>query len=421
MYQKLLITLLGLACIKLSSYWPLPSVEVPKTVKLAKKESPKVRVKKPVKAKKIHAVAPKKIGTLNHIALMKVSFHSLPGWDNADVKKSLQAFQTSCDTFLKQSPKHPVGSAHIKLQAKDWHPACKAALLVDSNSEEKARNFFETWFHPIEFKPKNSAKGLFTGYYTPQLKGSLTRTKEFNTPIYGLPKSLTWSSHGKKRYYTREQIDEGMIKKKAPVLAWIKDPIERLFLEIEGAGVIQLNSGKKVYLGYAGENGAPYTSIGKVLINRGIMNKDNASKAAITRYLKNHPQKMNPILHKNKSFVFFQRVDEPIALGAQGTALTPGYSLAIDKKWIPLGAPLWLNSKQPDVAKDTEKRLQRLMIAQDTGGAIRGLMRGDVYWGSGKRATFLGEHMKNQGRYWLLLPKYALNKLANKLQVSRVY
>ncbi|MBI2786805.1 MAG: MltA domain-containing protein [Legionella longbeachae] len=344
----------------------------------------------------------------NKLALTKVPFEELPGWDKADVKKSLLAFQLSCKTFLKQKPSHATGSKIIKLKARDWHPACKAALALDSISENNARSFFEKWFHPLELEQKKPVHGLFTGYYMPQLKGSLEKTSTYSTPIYGLPKGKYAT------YYTREQIDNGVLKKKAAVIAWIHSPAERLFLEIEGSGVIQLTNGEKIYLGYAGENGAKYTSIGKVLIDRGIMTKHNASKAAIMRYLDSHTKQANNLIHKNKSFVFFEILKKPFAVGAQDMALTPGYSLAIDKKWIPLGAPLWLDTKRPDVEQNNEKLFQRLMIAQDTGGAIRGFMRGDIYWGSGKIAAFLGEHMKNEGHYWLLLPKHIFNRLAKK-------
>lgn len=345
-----------------------------------------------------------KNGLSKNIALAKVSFDELPGWDKADVKKSLEAFQLSCANFLKQEPSQTIGSQNIKFKAGDWHPACNAAVVLDSISEESARAFFEKWFHPIEFAQKKPANGLFTGYYMPQIKGELKKSDEFKTPIYGLPKSGG-------RHKTREQIDNGALKEQAPVIAWIRSPVDRLFMEIEGSGVIKLSNGESIYLGYAGENGAPYTSIAKVLIDRGIMTRDNASKKAITRYLKENPEKANNLIHKNKSFVFFESLDKPMALGAQGMELTPGYSLAVDKKWIPLGAPLWLDTTRPDSRKDNDKQLQRLMIAQDTGGAIRGFMRGDIYWGSGKVATYLGEHMKNEGQYWLLLPKQIFSRL----------
>ncbi|CEG57403.1 MltA domain-containing protein [Legionella fallonii] len=369
---------------------------------VSKKSKNTKKISKKQHAKKIII----KNSAVNNLALTKVSFDELPGWDTADVKKSLLAFQVSCKRFLKQEPSHQTGSTHIKLKAGDWHPACKAALDFDEVSEDTARNFFEKWFHPIEFEQKKPVHGLFTGYYMPQLDGSLKQTTKYNTPIYGLPKGAA--------NYTREQIDHGAIKKKAPVIAWIHSPIERLFLEIEGAGVIKLPNGKNMYLGYAGENGAPYTSIGKVLIDKGIMTRHTASKSAIIRYLENHSDKADALIHKNKSFVFFENLKKPMALGSQDIALTPGYSLAVDKKWIPLGAPLWLDTKKPDVQKNDDKQLQRLMIAQDTGGAIRGFMRGDIYWGTGKIATFLGEHMKNEGHYWLLLPKHIFDRLAKK-------
>ncbi|MDR3502118.1 MAG: MltA domain-containing protein [Legionella sp.] len=369
-----------------------------KVEKAAKKSEAPKPYEKPIKVKR-------KIS--GNLALSSVSFEDLPGWDTADVKKSLLAFQLSCETFLKQQPSHPIGSQHIKLKAGDWHPACKAAVAIKTVSEDIARTFFEKWFHPIKFEQKKPVNGLFTGYYMPQIKGGLKKTSKYSTPIYGLPERGG-------RTKTRAQIDNGALKKKAPVIAWIHSPIERLFLEIEGSGVIILPNGKSIYLGYAGENGAPYTSVAKILINKGIMTRDNASKEAIIRYLEAHPQKAKEIMHQNKSFVFFESLKKPMALGAQGMALTPGYSLAVDKKWIPLGAPLWLSTTRPEKDQDEEKRLQRLMIAQDTGGAIRGFMRGDIYWGSGKMAAFLGEHMKNRGRYWLLLPKHILRRFAKR-------
>lgn len=370
--------------------------------KTAKKVTASKRAPNKPHAKKIII----KNSAVKNLALTKVSFDELPGWDTADVKKSLLAFQISCKKFLKQEPSHPTGSRHIKLKAGDWHPACKAALGFDEVTEETARSFFEKWFHPIEFEQKKPVHGLFTGYYMPQLQGSLKQTSKYNTPIYGLPKGSV--------NYTREQIDNGAIKKKAPVIAWIHSPIERLFLEIEGSGVIKLPNGKNMYVGYAGENGAPYTSIGKVLIDKGLMTRHTASKSAIIRYLENHSDKADALIHKNKSFVFFENLKKPLAIGTHDIALTPGYSLAVDKKWIPIGAPLWLDTKKPDVQKNDDKQLQRLMIAQDTGGAIRGFMRGDIYWGTGKIAAFLGEHMKNEGHYWLLLPKHIFDRLAKK-------
>jgi membrane-bound lytic murein transglycosylase A len=431
MNRKSKYILVSITCFALSFFWPVhlqpeksqvptaPSKKVPVTKKNTLKTAvikPKTLKTKPQTLKTIKTSA----NTKNNISLMKVPFTELPGWDNTDVQKSFIAFQKSCETFLKQNPNHAVGSSHINVKAGDWKPACTVALSIHSVSEDQARRYFEKWFNPIKFEQKKPAHGLFTGYYMPRLEGSLKRTTEFNTPIYGLPKTLTWSTsqtkhHQKTRInYTREQIDNGALDKKAPVIAWINSPVERLFLEIEGSGVIKLPNGENLYVSYAGENGAPYTSIGSILIRNGLMTRNNASKAAITHYLENHPNKMNALLHQNKSFVFFQSLKAPAAMGAKGMSLTPGYSLAIDKKWIPMGAPLWLDTTKPSQQDNSDKKFHRLMIAQDTGGAIRGLMRGDIYWGAGKNAAFLGEHMKNTGRYWLLLPKYAIRRLAKQ-------
>ena len=419
MKRKLIYTLISIAFCMLVSLGFILYAKPPKTVVSFKKVAIKKIVLKKIVAKtEITNTEALKTVTTKNSTLKQIAFADLPGWDETDLKKSLSAFQTSCKTFLKLSPTHAVGSALINLKAKDWQPACKEAAPIDSVDEDIARAFFEKWFYPIEFAQKKPIHGLFTGYYMPELKGNLTKTSHYNTPIYGMPGDLEWQggrhAHDKKSVsvnYTREEIDNGVLRKKAPVLAWINSPIERLFLEIEGSGVIKLESGENLYLGYAGENGKHYSSIGSVLIKKGVLTKNNASKAAIKRYLKHQPHQGSNILHKNKSFVFFQKVKHMMGLGAQGQALTPGYSLAIDKKWIPLGAPLWLSTKIPDEKKDADIEFQRLMVAQDTGGSIKGIMRGDIYWGSGKKATFLGEHMKNDGRYWLFLPKPVFDRL----------
>ncbi|HAT7071251.1 TPA: hypothetical protein JAN90_00295 [Legionella pneumophila] len=362
----------------------------------------------------------------------QVSFKHLPGWENAQLKKSLETFQTSCRAFLKQNPERVVGTEEIDLQAKDWHPTCRAALKINPVDEQSAKLFFEKWFAPVEFYDDKPVKGLFTGYYMPLIKGSYTKSDEFSVPIYELPSNLVTVDLGlflpnlknKKiigriagnkvvPFYTREEINKGAIKNTARVLVWIHSPVDRLFLEIQGSGIIELEDGKRIFIGYDGQNGAPYTAIAGVLIKKGIMTKHNASMQRIKKYLEAHPKQMDKIINQNKSFVFFRKLSLEAALGSQGVALTPGYSLAIDKQWIPMGAPLWLNTTRPDSKNpDVNKPMQRLMIAQDTGGAIRGKVRGDVFWGGGDKATLIAGHMKNEGHYWLLLPAHALSRLA---------
>lgn len=359
-----------------------------------------------------------------------LSFDHLPGWGTAELKKSLETFKTSCRAFIKQDPDQVVGTDDIELQAKDWHPACNAALQLNPE-KESVKEFFQEWFAPVELYANQPTKGLFTGYYMPLIQGSYTKSAEYNVPIYEVPKDLIsldlglFIPHLKNRkivgrlvdnkvvpYYTREQINNGAIKNKARVLLWMKSPIDRLFLEIQGSGVVQLDDGSRIFIGYDGQNGAPYTAIAGVLIKKGVMTKDNASMQAIKRYLQEHPEQMNPIINQNKSFVFFRKLNLDGALGSQGVALTPGYSLAVDRQWIPMGAPLWLNTTRPDSANpDLNKPMQRLMIAQDTGGAIKGKIRGDVFWGGGDKATQIAGHMKNSGHYWLLLPRHTVSRI----------
>lgn len=364
------------------------------------------------------------------LTLKPVAFTKLPGWNTADLKKSLQTFQVSCKTFMRQNPENDAGSHQIALKVKDWQPACKAALSLKTISNDSAKSFFQKWFIPLEFRARKPVNGLFTGYYMPLLHGSTVKTKEFNVPVYSLPdnlisvnlsefdsaykhKQLIGRIKGNKLvpYHTREEINLGAIKKKASVLVWVNSPIDRLFLEIQGSGVVKLTDGRELYLGYAGENGASYTPIGRVLVEKGIMTKKTASMQSIRTYLEAHPEEMENVINQNKSFVFFRVLNQSAALGAQGISLTPGYSLAIDRKWIPLGAPLWLNTTRPDKIHQDKRVLQRLMIAQDTGGAIRGVVRGDVFWGAGENATDIAGKMKNPGRYWLLLPKHIATHL----------
>lgn len=361
----------------------------------------------------------------------QVSFEQLPGWGSSEVKQSLKTFQTSCRSFVRQDPERVVGTDAIDLKAKDWQPACRAALAIHPITEKAAKDFFQTWFAPVEFYDKKPVNGLFTGYYLPLLKGSYTQSDAFNVPLYELPKNmvtvdlglfipelknnkLVGRVEGNKLlpYYTREQINKGAITNNAKVLVWVNNPIDRLFLEIQGSGIVELEDGKRIYVGYDGQNGAPYTAIAAVLMKKGVMTKESASMQAIKKYLQDHPQEMEAVINQNKSFIFFRKLALNAAMGSQGVALTPGYSLAVDRQWIPLGVPLWLSTTRPD-AKNPKlsKPMQRLMIAQDTGGAIRGKVRGDVFWGGGNEATLIAGHMKNEGRYWLLLPRQVLPRL----------
>lgn len=365
----------------------------------------------------------------DQVHLKPTTFDKLPNWTNTDLKASFHTFETSCRVFRNLSPEKEVGSKFIRMQAKDWKPVCQAALKVDRHSNQAIRHFFETWFTPVAFYQKEALSGLFTGYYMPLLKGNKIKTAQYNTPIYGVPDDLIRVylgafdpalKHHKALmgrvedqqlvpYYTRGEINQGAIKKKAPILAWVTDRVERQFLEIEGSGMVEFPEGDTLFLNYAAQNGRPYTSIAAILIKQGMMTRHNASMQRIREYFKTHPDKIDTLLNQNESFVFFHTSFGKTALGSQGVALTPGYSLAVDRTWVPMGTPVWLNTTYPE-HEDKHALLRRLMVAQDTGGAIRGPVRGDVYWGSGERAIYVAGHMKNKGQYWLLLPETWVNK-----------
>lgn len=374
------------------------------------------------------------------INLKPISYAELPQWDATDLKQSFKTFKGSCAVFLKRSPSRFVGSRVLNLHVSDWLSACREAVTLKSPSKQAVKQFFEDYFVAVEISHKEAPlKGLFTGYYVPELNGSLKKTKRYHVPIYGVPSDLVTLDlslfdnlgtdkrikiriDGNKAYpyFTRKAINRGAIKGKSKVIAWVDSVFDRFNLEIQGSGIIRIKNGrKKLYLGYASENGQPYSSIAKTLIDKGVMTRDNASMQRIRRYLELHPKQKETILHTNKSFVFFRRLKEKMALGAQGINLTAGYSLAVDRRYIPLGVPIWLTTTHPKLhAAEKKSALNRLMIAQDTGGAIRGLVRGDFFWGAGKKAEFIAGHMKNAGHYWLLLPRDFVSQQTWPIKVS---
>lgn len=360
------------------------------------------------------------------IQVKSATFSDLPGWQSSRALSSLHTFQVSCRQFLHMKPHYSVGNTWFGLEAQDWQPICKAAIALQTDSESKAKAFFETWFQPMEFSNNQSITGLFTGYYLPAVQASLTQTREYSVPIYGVPDNLLrFNIHDFDRnspsrlmfgrldnthivpFYSRADIDQGAIAHHARVLAYLRNPIDRLFIEIQGSAVLVLPDGSQLNLGYAGKNGLPYTAIGRVLIERHILSASQVSIQSIRAYLETHPDEQNEIIQQNRSFVFFKILSQKGALGTLGIPLTQGYSLAVDPDWVPLGMPVWLSTTYPDPYSNQQHPFHRLMIAQDTGGAIKGTVRGDVFWGKGNEAAAIAGKMKSQGRYWLLVPKHS--------------
>mgnify|MGYP006280730645 CR=1 FL=1 len=360
-------------------------------------------------------------------------FSDLDGWDTKSHIGALPAFIRSCEgDFLKKDPQRKVGpSFKTRLPAgqnvEHWIPACEAAISLygpDTSqiSSQQARLFFETWFRPWRVRAGRHGQGLFTGYYEPLLSGSRTREDSTQIPLLNRPDDLVMVHLGRFRedlsgrriagrvvdgtlypYESRAEIEQGQLtSRNFDPIVWVDDPIDAFFLHIQGSGQVVLRDGEIMRVGYAGQNGHPYYAIGRELIRRGALTREAVSLQSIESWLRANPHEMTDVLHLNASYVFFRELPENGPLGAQNVVLTPGRSLAVDHTKLPYGAPVWLEAEPP---VNPHPPLARLMIAQDTGGAIRGAVRGDVFWGAGEKARHLAGKMASQGAYWILLPR----------------
>ena len=362
------------------------------------------------------------------VQLQKASFSQLPGWYQGNQSAAIGAMKASCERELSLARYR---SSRYDIRATSaYKNACRKIIQSSSNiPNSQARNLLIQNFTPYLVTNNGNPTGLFTGYYEPTIAGSLRSTKYYNVPLYGKPPNLVRvkingryryrlkTSSGYKRLPTRQQISSGPILTIAPVLVWIHSKVDRFFLQIQGSGSVTLQNGKRILLGYDGQTGYKYYPIGRYLVQSGKIPADKISMQSIKKWLKAHPSQAQRVMNMNPSFVFFRKLNTRQPIGAEGIPLTPGYSLAVDTKLIPLGMPLWLSTYFPKRVNDDSvqagKPLNRLMVAQDTGGAIRGAVRGDIFWGAGSEAEWLAGHMQFKGRYWMLLPKGASASLVN--------
>jgi membrane-bound lytic murein transglycosylase A len=350
-------------------------------------------------------------------------FAAIPGWRDAAFAPGVRAFAAGCPRIAQS---HPL------------RRACDSVLAAPPGDERAARQFAEESFSAwAVVSAEGTAEGLITGYYEPVLPGSRTRTDRFLHPVYGVPEDLvavdlesvkpelkSLRLRGRLEgnrlvpYWSRAEIEdraraagESRSPFRAPVLAWVEDPVELFFLQIQGSGWIELASGERLHLGYADQNGHPYRSMGRFLVERRELTLDQASMQGIKAWAAANPRKLRDALDFNPSYVFFRELppaeatpgvtDGPV--GTLGAPLSAGYSLAVDPRSVPLGAPVFLATTMPL----SSQPLQRLMAAQDTGGAIRGAVRADFFWGTGSEAGALAGRMRQQGKMWILWPRGA--------------
>jgi membrane-bound lytic murein transglycosylase A len=355
------------------------------------------------------------------LSLGAVSFSALPGWQEDHLAQAVPAFLRSCAQLAKLGNAATVGPSGLNSTAADWRSPCAAAAQVplkSADADQQARRFFETYFAPYIVGSEESREGLFTGYYEPELKGSRRRTSAYATPLLKRPPDLVMVDLSRFRpawrgeriagrvtegnlvpYESRVEIERGALDHYNLAFLWAENPVDLFFLQVPGSGRVRLPDGSLVHVAYDGQNGHPYVSIGKLLVQRGEMTQEQVTAQAIRAWIKAHPKEGHELMDQNPSYVFFKFQDGEGPVGSEGVVLTPGRSLAVDRSFLPLGAPVFL-----DVA-DGEGPMRRLMVAQDTGGAITGPVRGDVFWGAGARAEERAGTMKARGNYYILLPR----------------
>ncbi|HEY5338293.1 MAG TPA: murein transglycosylase A [Rhizomicrobium sp.] len=373
------------------------------------------------------------------LRLTPVAFSDLPGWKQSDPRLALTAFARSCAALAKKPDTAAMGGAGYAGTVADWRPACRAVPSGEVSATQ-ARAFFESWAAPAAISSGNDPNGTFTGYYEPEIHGSRTQHGAYQTPVYATPDNLVAvdaslfaddlagrhftgcvDGHRLVRCPSRGDIDAGGLPN-GKVLFYADDPIAVFFLHIQGSGRVRFDDGAMARVNYDAQNGQPYTAVGRTLINMGVP-RDGMSMQVIRRWLKDHPQDARRVMETDKSFVFFREV--PIgdpnegADGSEGVPLTPRASLAVDMKMHPLGAPMFVAATRPDADPDhADHTLATLMVAQDSGGAIKGAVRGDVFWGFGADAEAIAGRLKSAGKLYVLLPKSLAQRIAPYTEYS---
>ncbi len=352
--------------------------------------------------------------------LAPVGFEALPGWREDAVSEALPALLRSCDHLAPVPDERPLGPDGLGGTVADWREPCAALRALPKDDDEALRAALAAHFIALAVRRGTEDRGLFTGYYEAELKGAMSPDERHRWPLYAVPPDLVVADLGRFRadlkgmkivgkvedgelvpYPERAEIESGMLAGKNLEVAWVDDPVDAFILHVQGSGRVILPDGEVLRVGFAATNGLPFTGVGRILLDNGHVPPNQASMQDIRAWLRAHPEEAREIMHQNARFVFFRVIEGEGPIGAFGVPLTPGRSLAVDPAFMPLGAPVWLDTTWPG----SDRPLRRLMVAQDTGGAIKGAVRGDVFWGYGEPALEQAGRMKEKGRYYLLLPK----------------
>lgn len=331
------------------------------------------------------------------VAMAPISFSEIVGWGDDKQSEALTAFRRSCPK-LTSGPETKIATdgGSKTITPAEWKQICDAAGAVKAGDDRGARLFFEENFRPLLVQ----APGKFTGYFEPEMRGSRVPSRIFTVPIYRRPTDLTDAP-----YYTRAEIELGALKGKGLEIAWVQDPVALFEVQVQGSGRVNLAEGGALTLGFDGSNNRPYTAIGTVLVEMGVMRKDDVTWPAIRDWLRRNPQQARDVMRKNERYIFFKDTRSQSTSGSEGVALTAQRSMAVDITITPYGTPIWIDTTRPVVRKPgATEPYRRLTIAQDSGTAIQGPARGDVFFGGGTQAADWAGRMVSEGRAIVLVP-----------------
>ena len=331
------------------------------------------------------------------VAMAPTSYNEIAGWAEDRHAEALAAFRRSCPR-LTAGPDVRIATdgGEKTITAGEWARICGAAAAVKPGDARGSRAFFEENFRPLIVQ----APGKFTGYFEPELRGSKVPSRLFTVPVYRKPPDLT-----DKPYLTRAEIDQGALKGKGLEILYVQDPVGLFEVQVQGSGRVQLAEGGTMTLGFDGSNNRPYTAIGAVLVEMGVMKKEDATWPAIRDWLKRNPQQARDVMRRNERYIFFRDTKTSAPIGAEGVPLTAQRSMAVDPTITPYGTPVWIDTRRPVYRKPGATETYRhLMIAQDAGAAIKGPARGDVFYGNGTQAADWAGRMNSEGRAIVLVP-----------------
>jgi len=342
---------------------------------------------------------------LRNARIEPLSFSTLAGWTDDDHAAAFDTFLKSCRAILNGTramrSARPFYGALFKV--------CGRAVAAGQLDRDHARVFFEDNFKPVRVTPAGQTAGFFTGYYETEVDGSRFPSDEYTIPVYAAP-AETVRRHQSKVFANldRTRIEDGALAGKELEICYIKNPVDAFFAQIQGSTRVKLDNGKLLRLNYVASNGMPYTPVGKFLIDRGIVSKEEMSMDKIREFMEANPDEGKELRRKNRSFVFFQETplgthDE--CIGAQGVPLTPGRSLAVDKRIHIYGTPVWIDAELPIESEKPETKFRRLLFAQDTGSAIVGPARADIYFGHGEEISHIAGRIKQNGQFVMLAPQ----------------